>query len=293
MQQLPFDKRSGKIWFNSELCEWQDARVHIISHGMHYASLVFEGLRVYNKKIFKLEEHIERLFNSARILDMKIPYSNQEIVEATKKLVSDQDIKDGYIRPFAWRGSEMMGVSAQNTKINVAIAIWDWPTYFDPTLRLKGIKLNISKWQRPPQNSSPWQSKAAGLYMICTLSKHQAEKEGYTDSLMLDHEGNIAEATSANIFFKDKNNELHTPIPDSFLDGITRKTVIDLAKSKNIKINERKISPNELSNFVGCFITGTAAEITPVANILDNNFEVCSLIKDLSLNYEILVGKNS
>ena len=293
MQQLPFDKRSGKIWFNNELCEWQDARVHIISHGMHYASLVFEGLRVYNTKIFKLEEHIERLFNSARILDMKIPYSNQEIIEATKKLISDQNIKDGYIRPFAWRGSEMMGVSAQNTKINVAIAIWDWPTYFDPTLKSKGIKLNISKWQRPPQNSSPWQSKAAGLYMICTLSKHQAEKEGYTDSLMLDHEGNIAEATSANIFFKDKNNELHTPIPDSFLDGITRKTVIDLAKSKNIKINERKISPNELSNFVGCFITGTAAEITPVANILDNKFEVCGLIKDLSSSYEVLVGKNS
>ena len=293
MQQLPFDKRSGKIWFNNELCEWQDARVHIISHGMHYASLVFEGLRVYNTKIFKLEEHIERLFNSARILDMKIPYSNQEIIEATKKLVSDQDIKDGYIRPFAWRGSEMMGVSAQNTKINVAIAIWDWPTYFDPTLKSKGIKLNISKWQRPPQNSSPWQSKAAGLYMICTLSKHQAEKDGFTDSLMLDHEGNVAEATSANIFFKDKNNELHTPIPDSFLDGITRKTVIDLAKSKNIKINERKISPNELSNFVGCFITGTAAEITPVANILDNKFEVCDLIKDLSSGYEMLVGKNS
>ena len=293
MQQLPFDKRSGKIWFNNELCEWQDARVHIISHGMHYASLVFEGLRVYNTKIFKLEEHIERLFNSARILDMKIPYSNQEIIEATKKLISDQNIKDGYIRPFAWRGSEMMGVSAQNTKINVAIAIWDWPTYFDPTLKSKGIKLNISKWQRPPQNSSPWQSKAAGLYMICTLSKHQAEKDGFTDSLMLDHEGNIAEATSANIFFKDKNNELHTPIPDSFLDGITRKTVIDLAKSKNIKINERKISPNELSNFVGCFITGTAAEITPVANILDNKFEVCDLIKDLSSGYEMLVGKNS
>ena len=293
MQQLPFDKRSGKIWFNNELCEWQDARVHIISHGMHYASLVFEGLRVYNTKIFKLEEHIERLFNSARILDMKIPYSNQEIIEATKKLISDQNIKDGYIRPFAWRGSEMMGVSAQNTKINVAIAIWDWPTYFDPTLKSKGIKLNISKWQRPPQNSSPWQSKAAGLYMICTLSKHQAEKEGYTDSLMLDHEGNIAEATSANIFFKDKNNELHTPIPDSFLDGITRKTVIDLAKSKNIKINERKISPNELSNFVGCFITGTAAEITPVANILDNKFKVCDLIKDLSSGYEMLVGKDS
>ena len=293
MQQLPFDQRSGKIWFNNELCEWQDARVHIISHGMHYASLVFEGLRVYNKKIFKLKEHTERLFNSAKILDMKIPYSFDEIIEATKKLVSDQSIENGYIRPFVWRGSEMMGVSAQNTKINVAIAIWDWPTYFNPELKLKGIKLNISKWQRPPQNSSPWESKAAGLYMICTLSKHQAEKDGYTDSLMLDHEGNIAEATSANIFFKDINNELHTPIPDSFLDGITRKTVIDLAKSKNIKINERKISPKELSNFKGCFITGTAAEITPVRNILDNNFEVCDLIKDLSTSYETLVGKNS
>ena len=292
MQQLPFDQRSGKIWFNNELCEWQDARVHIISHGMHYASLVFEGLRVYNKKIFKLKEHTERLFNSAKILDMKIPYSFDEIIEATKKLVSDQSIENGYIRPFVWRGSEMMGVSAQNTKINVAIAIWDWPTYFNPELKLKGIKLNISKWQRPPQNSSPWESKAAGLYMICTLSKHQAEKDGYTDSLMLDHEGNIAEATSANIFFKDRNNELHTPIPDSFLDGITRKTVIDLAKSKNIKINERKISPDELSNFKGCFITGTAAEITPVGNILDNKFEVCDLIKDLSLSYEKLVGKN-
>ena len=292
MQQLPFDKRSGKIWFNNELCEWQDARVHIISHGMHYASLVFEGLRVYNKKIFKLKEHTERLFNSAKILDMKIPYSFDEIIEATKKLVSDQGIENGYIRPFVWRGSEMMGVSAQNTKINVAIAIWDWPTYFNPELKLKGIKLNISKWQRPPQNSSPWESKAAGLYMICTLSKHQAEKDGFTDSLMLDHEGNIAEATSANIFFKDENNELHTPIPDSFLDGITRKTVIDLAKSKNIKINERKISPNEISNFQGCFITGTAAEITPVGNILDIKFEVCDLIKDLSSSYEKLVGKN-
>jgi len=293
MQQLPFDKRSGKIWFNNELCEWQDARVHIISHGMHYASLVFEGLRVYNTKIFKLEEHTDRLFNSAKILDMKIPYSYDEIIEATKKLVTDQNIQNGYIRPFVWRGSEMMGVSAQNTKINVAIAIWDWPTYFDSDLKLKGIKLNISKWQRPPQNSSPWESKAAGLYMICTLSKHQAEKDGYTDSIMLDHEGNIAEATSANIFFKDSNNELHTPIPDSFLDGITRKTTIELAKSKNIKVHERKISPNELNNFKGCFITGTAAEITPVRSILDVSFEVCELIKNLSSSYEKLVGKNS
>ena len=292
MEQLPFDKRSGKIWFNNKLVEWQDARVHVISHGMHYASLVFEGLRIYNTKIFKLEEHIQRLFHSAKIMDMKIPYTIEQINSATVSLVNNQKIQNGYIRPFVWRGSEMMGVSAQNTKINVAIAIWDWPAYFNPKLKINGIKLNISKWQRPPQNSSPWDSKAAGLYMICTLSKHQAEKEGFTDSLMLDHEGNVAEATSANIFFKDQNNELHTPIPDSFLDGITRKTVIDLAKSKNIQVNERKISPAELSKFEGCFITGTAAEITPVSCINDNKYKVCDLILDLSKSYEDLVGKN-
>ena len=291
MEQLPFDKRSGKIWFNNELVEWQDARVHVISHGMHYASLVFEGLRVYNKKIFKLEDHTKRLFHSAKRLDIQVPYSEKELNEAILKLVDDQQIQNGYIRPFIWRGSEMMGVSAQKTKINVAIAIWDWPAYFDTKLKQKGIKLNISKWQRPPQNSSPWDSKAAGLYMICTLSKHEAEKQGYTDSLMLDHEGNIAEATSANIFFKDTNDELNTPIPDSFLDGITRKTVIEIAKSKGIKINERKISPKEIQSFKGCFITGTAAEITPVASIKDHTFEVCEMILDLSSTYEKIVGK--
>ena len=241
MEQIPFDKRSGKIWFNNELVEWQDTKVHVISHGMHYASLVFEGLRIYNTKIFKLEEHTQRLFHSAKIMDMKIPYTIEEINSATVSLVKNQNIQNGYIRPFVWRGSEMMGVSAQNTKINVAIAIWDWPAYFDPKLKQNGIKLNISKWQRPPQNSSPWDSKAAGLYMICTLSKHQAEKEGFTDSLMLDHEGNVAEATSANIFFKDQNNELHTPIPDSFLDGITRRTVIEIAEQKKIPIEEKNL----------------------------------------------------
>ena len=291
MEQLPFDKRSGKIWFNNELVEWQDARVHVISHGMHYASLVFEGLRVYNKKIFKLEDHTKRLFHSARRLDIQVPYSEKELNEATLKLVDDQKIQNGYIRPFVWRGSEMMGVSAQKTKINVAIAIWDWPAYFDTKLKQKGIKLNISNWRRPAPNTIPWDTKASGLYMICTLSKHEAEKEGYTDSLMLDHEGNIAEATSANIFFKDTNDELNTPIPDSFLDGITRKTVIEIAKSKGIKINERKISPNELQRFKGCFITGTAAEITPVASIKDCTFEVCEMILDLSSTYEKIVGK--
>ena len=236
MEQLPFDKRSGKIWFNKELVEWQDARVHIISHGMHYASLVFEGLRVYNKKIFKLEDHTKRLFHSAKRLDIQVPYSEKELNEAILKLVDDQQIQNGYIRPFIWRGSEMMGVSAQKTKINVAIAIWDWPAYFDTKLKLKGIRLNISKWQRPPQNSSPWDSKAAGLYMICTLSKHEAEKQGYTDSLMLDHEGNVAEATGANIFFKDSKGNLHTPIPDSFLDGITTVSYTHLTLPTNREV---------------------------------------------------------
>ena len=291
MESVPYDKRSGKIWFNGNTVDWSDANIHVLNHGLHYASCVFEGERVYDGDIFKLEEHTERLFYSAKRMGIKVPYSQTEINEACKNIVNIQKVQNGYVRPVIWRGSEMMAISAQKNKIHVAIATWEWGSYFDPKLKLKGIKLNISKWQRPPQNSSPWDSKAAGLYMICTLSKHEAEKNGFTDSLMLDHEGNIAEATSANIFFKDKNNELNTPIPDSFLDGITRKTVIEIAKSKNIKINERKISPDELSGFIGCFITGTAAEITPVASILDNNFEVCDMILDLSATYEKLVGK--
>jgi branched-chain amino acid aminotransferase len=185
----------------------------------------------------------------------------------------------------------MMAVSAQNTKIHVAIATWEWGTYFDPKLKLEGIKLNISKWKRPSPESIPWDTKASGLYMICTLSKHEAEKQGYSDSLMLDHEGNIAEATGANIFFKDKNGDLHTPIPDSFLDGITRRTVIEIAKSKNINVNERKISPDELSNFIGCFLTGTAAEITPVSKIYNQEYKVCNVILDLSESYDKLVRK--
>ena len=286
---IPFDKRSGKIWYNNQLIDWQDAKCHIISHGLHYASLVFEGERVYDGQIFKLQEHTERLFYSADRLDMKIPFTVEEINEASKQIVSVQNIQNGYVRPFAWRGSEMMGVSAQKTSINVAIATWEWPTYFDPELKEKGIKLNISKWRRPAPNTIPWDSKAAGLYMICTLSKHEAEKQGFTESLMLDHEGNVAEGTSANIFFKDNKNELHTPIPDSFLNGITRQTVIDLAKSKNIKVNERKISPEELSKFEGCFLTGTAAEITPVGSIAEHQYKVCDLILELSKSYESLV----
>ena len=288
---IPYDKRSGKIWYNNELVDWADVKLHVLSHGMHYASCVFEGERVYDGTIFKLEEHTDRLYHSAKRMDIQIPYSKDEINSATKKIVLVQNVKNGYIRPFVWRGSEMMAVSAQKTKIHVAIATCEWGTYFDPKLKTEGIKLNISKWKRPAPDTIPWDTKASGLYMICTLSKHEAEKQGYTDSLMMDHEGNIAEATGANIFFKDSNGELHTPIPDSFLDGITRRTVIEIAKSKNIKINERKISPKELSNFEGCFLTGTAAEVTPVSKIAENNYEVCNLILDLSSSYEKLVRK--
>ncbi len=288
---IPYDKRSGKIWYNNELVDWQEVKLHVLSHGLHYGSCVFEGLRVYDGEIFKLEEHTDRFFYSAKRMDIKIPYSKDEINQATKKIVSVQNVQNGYIRPFAWRGSEMMAVSAQNTKIHVAIATWEWGTYFDSKLKLEGIKLNISKWRRPAPNTIPWDTKASGLYMICTLSKHEAERQGYSDSLMLDHEGNVAEATGANIFFKDKNGDLHTPIPDSFLDGITRRTVIEIAKSKNINVNERKISPDELSNFVGCFLTGTAAEITPVSKISNHEYKVCNVILDLSESYDKLVRK--
>ena len=288
---IPYNKREGKIWYNNDLVDWQEAKLHVLSHGLHYGSFVFEGLRVYGGEIFKLEEHIERLFHSAKIMDMKIPYSKDEINTATKKIVSVQNVQNGYVRPFAWRGSEMMAVSAQQTKIHTAIATWEWGTYFDPKLKTEGIKLNISKWRRPAPDTIPWDTKASGLYMICTLSKHAAEREGYTDSLMLDHEGNVAEATGANIFFKDKNGELHTPTPDCFLDGITRRTVIEIAKSKNIKVNERKISPDELFNFVGCFLTGTAAEVTPISKIAEHTYKVCNLILDLSASYDKLVRK--
>ena len=288
---IPFDKRDGKIWYNNELVNWQDVKLHVLSHGLHYASCVFEGLRVYDGEVFKLEDHTDRLYHSAKRMDIKIPYSKDEMNKAIKKTVAVQNVQNGYIRPFAWRGSEMMAVSAQQTKIHVAIAAWEWGTYFDSKLKTEGIKLNISKWRRPAPNTIPWDTKASGLYMICTLSKHEAEKQGYTDSLMLDHEENIAEATGANIFFKCKKGELHTPIPDSFLDGITRRTVIEIAKSKNIKVNERKISPKELPDFVGCFLTCTAAEVTPVSKIADYNYNVCNVILDLSSSYEKLVRK--
>ena len=288
---IPYDKRDGKIWYNNELVDWGSVKLHVLNHGLHYASCVFEGLRVYDGEIFKLEEHTTRFFHSAKRMGFEIPYSEDEINIACKETVKIQKVQNGYVRPVAWRGSEMMAISAQQTKIHVAIATWEWGSYFDPNLKLKGIKLNISKWRRPAPNTIPWDTKASGLYMICTLSKHEAEKDGFTDSLMLDYEGNVAEATGANIFFKDKKGEIHTPIPDSFLDGITRRTVIDIAKSKKIKVHERKISPDELGNFEGCFLTGTAAEVTPVSQIQEFDFKVCNTIIDLSESYQSLVRK--
>jgi len=288
---IPYDKRSGKIWYNNDFVDWSEVKVHVLSHGLHYASCVFEGERVYEGSIFKLEEHTSRFFHSAKRMGFEIPYSEAKINSVCNKIISVQNVQNGYVRPVAWRGSEMMAISAQKTKIHVAVATWEWGSYFDPKLKINGIKLNISSWRRPPPNSIPWDTKASGLYMICTLSKHEAEQQGYADSLMLDHDGNIAEATGANIFFKDLAGDLHTPTPDSFLDGITRRTVIDIAKSKNIKVHERKISPNELSKFVGCFLTGTAAEVTPVSCIAEFQFKVCDTIIDLNKSYQALVRK--
>ena len=277
---IPFDKREGKIWYNGDLVEWQDAKLHVISHGLHYASLVFEGLRVYDGEIFKLEEHTDRLYHSAKRMDMTIPYTKDEINNACNQIIKIQKVQNGYVRPFAWRGSEMMGVSAQKTKINVAVATWEWGDYFDPKLKIEGIKLNVSNWRRPAPNTIPWDSKAAGLYMICTLSKHEAENQGFDDSLMLDYRGYIAEATGANIFFV-KNDEIYTPIADCFLDGITRQTVIEIAKKENFKVTETRLKVEDLSQYSECFVTGTAAEVTPVKSINEVQFNpgnVCRLL---------------
>jgi len=291
MEPIPFDKRSGKIWFNGKPINWSDVKIHVLNHGLHYASCVFEGERVYDGEIFKLEEHTDRLFHSAFRMGIEIPYTQKSVNQFSRDIVKIQKVKNGYVRPVAWRGSEMMAISAQKTKINLAIATWEWGSYFDPELKLKGIKLNISKWRRPAPNTIPWDTKASGLYMICTLSKHEAEKEGFTDSLMLDYQDNVAEATGANVFFKNSDGELHTPIPDSFLNGITRRSIIEIAKSKNIKVIERKIRPEELSKFTGCFLTGTAAEVTPVSQVDKFKFTVCDVIKDLSESYQFLVRK--
>ena len=287
-----FADLDGLIWYNGELVPWQDADVHVLTHGLHYASCVFEGERVYGGEIFKLTEHSQRLIRSAELLDFKIPYSLEEIDAASRKVVEANNIVDGYVRPVAWRGSEMMGVSAQANRINLAIAVWEWPSYFAPEERLRGIKLQISKWRRPDPMTAPTDSKAAGLYMICTLSKHKAESEGYQDALMLDWRGRVAEATGANIFFS-KDGVLYTPTPDCFLDGITRRTAIELAGRRGIKVVERAIMPEEMADFEECFLTGTAAEVTPVREIGPYTFTPGTICEQLIADYDAEVRRKS
>ncbi|RKQ68478.1 branched-chain amino acid aminotransferase [Oceanibaculum indicum] len=290
MTLLPFDDRDGTIWFDGQLIPWRDAKLHVLSHGLHYASAVFEGERVYEGRIFKSTEHSARLVRSAELMDFKIPYSVEEIDRFKMETVAANGIVDGYIRPVAWRGSEMMGVSAQHNKIHLAIATWVWPSYFAPELRQKGIRLAISDWRRPAPNTAPTAAKAAGLYMICTLSKHKAEREGYQDALMLDYRGQVAEATGANIFLAF-GDELHTPTPDCFLDGITRRTVIELAQRRGIKVVERAIMPEELEKAEQCFLCGTAAEVTPVGEIGPYRFTVGDMVRNLMDDYSAEVRR--
>jgi branched-chain amino acid aminotransferase len=279
-----YDKIDGVIWYDGELVRWADANLHVLTHGLHYASCVFEGERAYGGKIFKGTEHSERLKASARMLDFEIPYSVAEI-DAAKQLVVERNGKpNAYVRPVAWRGSEMMGVSAQSNTIHFAIAAWEWPSYFDPAERLKGIRLDLADYRRPDPRTAPCLAKAAGLYMICTISKHIAERKGYADAMMLDWEGRVAECTGANIFFI-RGGKIHTPIADCFLDGITRRTAIDLAQRRGIEVIERRIMPDELSAFAECFITGTAAEVTPVSEIAQWRFTPGAITRQLMDDY--------
>ncbi|GBF25385.1 branched-chain-amino-acid aminotransferase [bacterium MnTg02] len=289
MLTRPYDQREGVIWMNGEMVPWADAKLHVLSHALHYASSVFEGERVYGGEIFKLTEHSQRLHNSAKILDFEIPYSVAEMDQACRDVIVAQNITEGYVRPVAWRGSEQMGVSAQLTKINVAIATWDWGSYFDPEERLKGLRLTVGKYRRPDPATAPVKAKAAGLYMICTLEKHRAEAAGYADALMYDWRGQVAECTGANVFFI-KDDVLHTPTPDCFLDGITRRTVIDLAKKRGIELVERVIMPEEMESFEQCFITGSAAEVTPISEIGPYKFRVGEIIETLMNDYTDLVN---
>ncbi|MBX3530389.1 MAG: branched-chain amino acid aminotransferase [Rhizobiaceae bacterium] len=284
MASVPFDQLDGFIWMNGEFVKWADAKIHVLTHGLHYASAVFEGERAYGGEIFKLTEHTERLHESARILGFRIPYSVGEIDEACRQLLKKQGFLDAYVRPIAWRGSDSLGVSAQNNKINTAIAIWQWPSYFDPAQKLKGIRLDIAEYRRPDPMTAPSRAKAAGLYMICTLSKHAAEAKGYADALMFDWRGRVAEATGANVFFV-KDGQIHTPEADCFLNGITRKTVIELARRRGYKLVERAIMPEELAGFEQCFLTGTAAEVTPVSEIGPYRFTVGDIAKTLMEDY--------
>ena len=289
MQMIPFDKRDGFIWINGSFEKWDEAKVHVLNHGLHYASCVFEGIRIYNGKIFKLNEHIQRLYKSAEILDLKIPFQLNDICLHVKDVVKKQNVKNGYIRPVVWRGSEMMAISAEKASTNIAIACWEWPSYFSPDKLLKGINLSVAEWTRPSPQSAPTDSKAAGLYMICSLSKHKAEKAGFDDALMLDYRGYIAEATGANIFFVN-NGELFTPKPDCFLNGITRQTVIKIARRIKIKVTEDHFKLDFVSNCSEAFLTVTAVEITPINSINNYKFKERTITKKLidEFNKEVI-----
>lgn len=290
MALIPFDDRDGFIWYDGALVPWRDATLHVLTHGLHYGSSVFEGVRVYNGKIFKNTEHNERFHRSAKLLDFALPYSVAELDKACEEAVKANNIVNGYLRPVAWRGSEMMAISAQQTKIHVAIATWEMPGYFSPEAREKGLKLTVSQWRRPAPDMAPSASKAAGLYMICTMSKHAAERAGFHDALMHDYRGLLAEATGANLFLVI-NGELHTPTPDCFLDGITRRTVMQLARDLGLTVVERHIQPDELKNAQEAFLTGTAAEITPIGSVDDISFTVGPVTKQLMHAYSELVRR--
>ena len=291
MEIIPFDKRIGFIWYNGKFVEWQNATTHVLNHGLHYGSCVFEGLRVYGEKIYKLEKHTDRLFFSAKRMGIDIPYTKDEINSAHEETIKKMNIKYGYVRPVIWRGSEMMAISAQKNKINVAVATWEWPSYFTKEDRLKGISLQTAVWKRPPPDCIPTDTKAAGLYMICTLSKHEAEKNGYTDALMLDYKGRVSESTGSNIFLVI-NGEIHTPVPDCFLNGITRQSVIEIAKNEGINVIERDIYPDEISKAEEIFLTGSAVEVTPVGKIDNQNFKVGDITTKISSLYMKEVDPN-
>jgi branched-chain amino acid aminotransferase len=284
MAATPFDQRDGFIWFDGKLVPWRDANIHVLTHGLHYASAVFEGERAYGGEIYKSTEHSERLRRSAQVLDFEIPYTVAEIDEAKRLVLKKNGQADAYVRPIAWRGSEMMGVSAQDNAIHLAIATWEWPSYFDPAQKMKGIRLDMAEYRRPDPATAPSLAKAAGLYMICTISKHKAERKGYADALMLDWQGRVAECTGANVFFI-RDGAVHTPIADCFLAGITRQTVIDLARRRGFTVEERRIQPDELEHFNECFITGTAAEVTPVSEIGPWRFQPGNMTKVLMEDY--------
>ena len=286
----PFDDRDGFIWIDGQFVPWREAKIHVLTHALHYASSVFEGERLYGGEIFKLTQHTKRLFRSADLLDMQIPFTVDEIDDACKETCRRNGLIDGYVRPVAWRGAEVMGVASKGSKVHVAVAAWEWPSYFDPEEKKKGIRIGWSKWKRPSPETIPCEAKAAGLYMICTLSKDAAERAGYSDALMLDYRGYVAECTGANVFFV-RDGVLHTPKPDCFLNGLTRLTVIDLARWRGFEVVERHIKPEELGDFTECFITGSAAEVAPVSEIGEHRFTPGNISLSLMDDYAKLVRR--